>query len=87
MNGAGELGDGTFEDRHVPVKVQQLGGRVIKLFVSSVSDLFLACVAFAEVTAVRRCGDVVSASILKACAGSTCFPKEACYSGICFRVL
>jgi alpha-tubulin suppressor-like RCC1 family protein len=48
INGAGELGDGTFQDRQAPVKVQQLGGRVIKLFVSSVSgttDLFLACVA------------------------------------------
>ena len=48
FNGAGELGDGTFQDRHAPVKVQQLGGRVIKLFVSSVSgtaDLLLAYVA------------------------------------------
>jgi len=48
LNGAGELGDGTFQDRHAPVKVQQLGGRVIKLFVSSVrctTELFLAYVA------------------------------------------
>jgi len=59
FNGAGELGDGTFENRNEPVKVQNLGGRVIKLFVSSVSGA--ACLPACSLLPTKRACFVVVA--------------------------